>query len=53
MTREEVRARIEEIGIIPAVRVSSAEEALFAAQAMLRGGIGVVEITMTIPERLK
>ena len=27
MKREEVRARLEEIGIIPVVRVSSAEEA--------------------------
>jgi 2-dehydro-3-deoxyphosphogluconate aldolase/(4S)-4-hydroxy-2-oxoglutarate aldolase len=49
MTREEVRGRIEEIGIIPAVRVASAEEALFAAHAVLRGGIGVIEMTMTIP----
>src|SRR5580692_1431470 len=49
MTREKVRARIEEIGIIPAIRATSAEEALFAAQAILRGGIGVVEMTMTIP----
>jgi 2-dehydro-3-deoxyphosphogluconate aldolase / (4S)-4-hydroxy-2-oxoglutarate aldolase len=49
MNKEAVQARIEEIGIIPAIRVSSADEALFAAQAMLRGGIGVVEITMTIP----
>jgi 2-dehydro-3-deoxyphosphogluconate aldolase / (4S)-4-hydroxy-2-oxoglutarate aldolase len=49
MTREEVRGRIEEIGIIPALRVPSAEEALFAAHAVLRGGIGVLEMTMTIP----
>jgi 2-dehydro-3-deoxyphosphogluconate aldolase/(4S)-4-hydroxy-2-oxoglutarate aldolase len=49
MTREEVRGRIEEIGIIPAVRVASAEEAVFAAQSVCRGGIGVVELTMTIP----
>jgi 2-dehydro-3-deoxyphosphogluconate aldolase/(4S)-4-hydroxy-2-oxoglutarate aldolase len=49
MTSEDVRTRIEEIGIIPAVRVPSVEDALFAAQAVLRGGIGVVEMTMTIP----
>jgi hypothetical protein len=30
--KEEVRARIEEVGIIPAVRVSSAEEACFAEE---------------------
>jgi 2-dehydro-3-deoxyphosphogluconate aldolase / (4S)-4-hydroxy-2-oxoglutarate aldolase len=49
MIREEVQARIVEIGVIPAVRVSSAEEAVFAARAVFRGGIGVVELTMTIP----
>ena len=49
MTRETVRARIEEIGIIPAVRAASAEDALFAARAVLQGGIGVIEMTMTIP----
>jgi 2-dehydro-3-deoxyphosphogluconate aldolase/(4S)-4-hydroxy-2-oxoglutarate aldolase len=49
MIREEVQARIEEIGVIPAVRVASAEEAVFAAQSVFRGGIGVVELTMTIP----
>lgn len=49
MTREKVRARIEEIGVIPAIRVGSAEDALFAAQAVHRGGISVVEMTMTIP----
>ena len=49
MKREEVRARLEEIGIIPVIRVSSAEEARFAAAAVTSGGIPVVEITMTIP----
>jgi 2-dehydro-3-deoxyphosphogluconate aldolase/(4S)-4-hydroxy-2-oxoglutarate aldolase len=49
MTREEVRSRIEEIGIIPAIRVSSPEDALFAAEAVARGGIPIVEVTMTVP----
>ena len=49
MKKEEVRARIEEVGIIPAVRLSSSEDALFAAEAVSRGGISVVEITMTVP----
>ena len=50
MNREEVRARIEEIGIVPAIRVSSPEEARFAAAAVSTGGIPIVEITMTVPE---
>jgi 2-dehydro-3-deoxyphosphogluconate aldolase/(4S)-4-hydroxy-2-oxoglutarate aldolase len=49
MTREQVRGRIEEIGIIPAIRVSSPEEALFAADAVCANGIPIVEVTMTVP----
>jgi len=53
MTSKEVRARIEETGIVAAVRVYSAEEALFAAEAVVAGGIPVVEITMTVPQATK
>jgi 2-dehydro-3-deoxyphosphogluconate aldolase / (4S)-4-hydroxy-2-oxoglutarate aldolase len=49
MTREEIRARIEEIGIIPAIRVSSADDALFAAEAVSESAIPIVEVTMTVP----
>ncbi len=53
MTQEDAWAHIEETGIIPAVRAASVEEALFAAKAALRGGIGVVELTMTTPGALE
>jgi 2-dehydro-3-deoxyphosphogluconate aldolase/(4S)-4-hydroxy-2-oxoglutarate aldolase len=49
MTRQEVRARIEEIGIIPAIRVSTAADALFAAEAVSESAIPIVEVTMTVP----
>jgi 2-dehydro-3-deoxyphosphogluconate aldolase / (4S)-4-hydroxy-2-oxoglutarate aldolase len=49
MTREKVCERIAEIGIIPAIRVSCAEDAHFAAEAVNHGGIPIVEITLTIP----
>jgi 2-dehydro-3-deoxyphosphogluconate aldolase/(4S)-4-hydroxy-2-oxoglutarate aldolase len=49
MTKEQVRQRIEEIGIIPAIRVSAPDEALFAAEAVWRHGIPIVEVTMTVP----
>jgi 2-dehydro-3-deoxyphosphogluconate aldolase/(4S)-4-hydroxy-2-oxoglutarate aldolase len=49
MKKEEVRARIEEIGIVPAVRFRSAEDARFATEAVAHGGIPIVEITMTVP----
>jgi 2-dehydro-3-deoxyphosphogluconate aldolase/(4S)-4-hydroxy-2-oxoglutarate aldolase len=50
VNKQEVRRRIEEVGIIPAIRVSSTEDALFAAEAVSRGGIPLVEVTLTVPE---
>lgn len=50
MDKQDVRRRVEEVGIIPAVRVSSTEDALFAAEAVSRGGIPIVEVTLTVPE---
>jgi 2-dehydro-3-deoxyphosphogluconate aldolase/(4S)-4-hydroxy-2-oxoglutarate aldolase len=50
VNKQEVRSRIEDVGIIPAVRVSSTEDALFAAEAVSRGGIPIVEVTLTVPE---
>jgi len=49
LNRAEVRARVEEIGIVPAVRVSSEHVARFAAEAVASGGIPIVEIEMTVP----
>ena len=53
MTREEIRVRIAEIGIIPAVRLYSESEALFAAEAICSSGIPIVEVTMTIPGAIR
>jgi len=49
LTRAEVGACIAEIGIIPAVRVYSESEAMFAAEAISGSGIRIVEVTMTTP----
>jgi len=51
--KQEVCARIEEIGVIPAVRVSGADDARFAAETVNRGGIPIAEITMTVPEAIE
>jgi 2-dehydro-3-deoxyphosphogluconate aldolase/(4S)-4-hydroxy-2-oxoglutarate aldolase len=50
MTKQEVRAWIEETGVIAAVRERSTENALFAADAVVQGGIPVVEIALTVPQ---
>ena len=51
--KQEVRTRIEEIGIIPAVRMSSADDARFAAETVNGGGIPIAEITLTVPEAIE
>ena len=52
MKKEEVLAKIHEIGIMPGIRTSSAEDGRFAAEAIAQGGIPVVEITMTVPNAI-
>jgi 2-dehydro-3-deoxyphosphogluconate aldolase/(4S)-4-hydroxy-2-oxoglutarate aldolase len=49
MTREQVRNKIVEIGIVPVVRAASVQQAMQAAAAVCAGGIPIVEITMTVP----
>jgi 2-dehydro-3-deoxyphosphogluconate aldolase/(4S)-4-hydroxy-2-oxoglutarate aldolase len=53
MTREEVCARIREIGVIPGIRASKPEDAILAAEAVAQGGIPIVEVTMTVPGALE
>jgi 2-dehydro-3-deoxyphosphogluconate aldolase/(4S)-4-hydroxy-2-oxoglutarate aldolase len=49
MTKEEVRKKIVDVGIVPVVRASSEKQAMLAAEAVTAGGIPIVEITMTVP----
>src|SRR5579871_5232577 len=49
MDKRAVRERILQIGIVPVVRASSSAEARRAAEAVSKGGIPIVEITMTVP----
>lgn len=53
MKRVEACEIIRRIGIIPAIRVSSAEDAHFACDVMASGGIPIVEVTMTVPEAVE
>lgn len=49
MNKEQVCDLIRQIGIIPAIRVLSSDDAHFAVEAVARGGIPIVEITMIVP----
>lgn len=53
MTREEAKARIEEIGIFPGIRVDSADQALYCAEILYAAGIPIGEIPMTVPDAVK
>ncbi len=52
MTKEEIRTTIEEFGIIPGIRLNSAEVAIYAAETLHHAGIPVAEITMTVPDAI-
>ena len=48
MKKSEVCALVQEVGIVPGIRVSCAEDAHFAAESVSHGGVPIVEITMTV-----
>ena len=49
MTKAEALAWIQKTKIVPVIRAASSDEALMAVEALLEGGIDVLEITMTVP----
>ena len=46
---QEVQQQLEAAGIIPVLRARSAKEAIGVVEAMVAGGITVIEVTMTVP----
>jgi len=49
MNKAEARKWLVSIGIVPVIRASSAQQALAAIDAVAKGGISVLEVTMTVP----
>lgn len=52
MEKQDVLDRIRSTGLIPVIRARSADEANRAVDAIQAGGVGVLEITMTVPGAL-
>ncbi len=52
-SKEKSLGLIREVGLVPIVRAPSAEDALLAAEAIVAGNIGILEITMTVPNALQ
>jgi 2-dehydro-3-deoxyphosphogluconate aldolase/(4S)-4-hydroxy-2-oxoglutarate aldolase len=49
MALEDTIRQIREIGIVPVVRAANLDEARQAINAICRGGIPIIEVTMTVP----
>lgn len=49
MNKTEILQHIHSIGLVPVLRASSASEAIVIADAILAGGVTVLEVTMTVP----
>jgi 2-dehydro-3-deoxyphosphogluconate aldolase / (4S)-4-hydroxy-2-oxoglutarate aldolase len=46
---QEIRQRLEAVGLIPVLRSKSPAEAHVLVEAMVAGGVTVMEVTMTVP----
>jgi 2-dehydro-3-deoxyphosphogluconate aldolase/(4S)-4-hydroxy-2-oxoglutarate aldolase len=49
MKKEQLIAQVREVGLVPVIRTSSAEDARFAVEEVSHGGIPLIEVTMTVP----
>ena len=52
MEKSKCLQRIKDTGIVAVVRAENTEQALKIAEAVRRGGIDIIEITMTVPGAL-
>jgi 2-dehydro-3-deoxyphosphogluconate aldolase/(4S)-4-hydroxy-2-oxoglutarate aldolase len=47
--KEQTKRILEQIGLIPVLRAKSKAQACAVVEAMLAGGVSIVEVTMTVP----
>jgi 2-dehydro-3-deoxyphosphogluconate aldolase/(4S)-4-hydroxy-2-oxoglutarate aldolase len=52
MSKFEVIEKIREIGVLPVIRADSEKEARAVTEAVRRGGITTIEVTMTVPNAI-
>jgi len=52
-SKEKTLALIRGVGLIPIVRALSPDDAFRAVEAIIAGGIGIAEITLTVPNALR
>jgi len=52
MNKQELRNRVQEMGLVPVIRTSSADDARFAVEEVAQAGVPIIEVTMTVPGAL-
>jgi len=52
-SREKALSRIRELGVVPIIRISNTEDAFRAVEAIVAGGLSIVEVTMGVPNALR
>ncbi len=53
MNKTNVMQHMHELGLIPVLRASSAQEAITIADAIMAGGVNILEVTMTVPGAIR
>ncbi len=53
MNKHEAKSRILKCGLLPVVRADDADQALGICEALVKGSVDVVEVTMTVPGAIK
>jgi 2-dehydro-3-deoxyphosphogluconate aldolase/(4S)-4-hydroxy-2-oxoglutarate aldolase len=49
MNKQELRSRVREVGLVPVIRTSSADDARFGVEEVAQAGVPIIEVTMTVP----
>ena len=53
MDKTKITQHMHELGLVPVLRASSAQEAITIADAIMAGGVNVLEVTMTVPGAIR
>ena len=53
MDKTKITQHMHELGLVPVLRASSAQEAIAIADGIMAGGVNVLEVTMTVPGAIR
>jgi 2-dehydro-3-deoxyphosphogluconate aldolase/(4S)-4-hydroxy-2-oxoglutarate aldolase len=53
MDKTKIMQHMHELGLVPVLRASSAQEAITIADAIMDGGVNILEVTMTVPGAIR